>query len=46
VVKKFNGLTASILAQDARDRIVERVMVLDKSPSCADLMESVAASAA
>jgi 2-methylcitrate dehydratase len=41
VVKKFHGLTASILAQDARDRIIERVMALDESPSCADLMESV-----
>jgi 2-methylcitrate dehydratase len=46
VVKKFHGLTASILAQDARDRIIERVMALDESPSCTDLMESVAASVA
>ena len=46
VVKKFHGLTASILAQDARDRIIERVMALHESASCADLMELVAASAA
>jgi 2-methylcitrate dehydratase len=46
VVKKFHGLTASILAQDASDRIIERVMALDESAFCADLMESVAASAA
>jgi 2-methylcitrate dehydratase PrpD len=46
VVKKFHGLTASILAQDARDRIIECVMALDESPSCADLMEAVAVSAA
>jgi hypothetical protein len=38
-------LTASILAQDARDRIIERVMALEESTSCADLMESVAAKA-
>ncbi|MEA2962041.1 MAG: hypothetical protein QOI46_2139 [Alphaproteobacteria bacterium] len=46
VVEKFHGLTASILAQDTRDRIIERVMALDESPSCADLMKSVAAPAA
>jgi hypothetical protein len=45
-VKKFHGLTASILAQGASDRIIERVMALDESAFCADLMESVAASAA
>ena len=39
VVKKFHGLTASILAQDASDRIIERVMALDESAFCADLME-------
>jgi 2-methylcitrate dehydratase len=41
VVRKFNALTASRLAQGARDRIVERVMALDESPSCAELMEAV-----
>ena len=45
-MNKFHGLTASILAQDARDRIIECVMALDESPYCADLMEAVAASAA
>src|ERR1700716_302570 len=45
VVKKFHGVTGSILAQDARDRIIERVMALEESTSCADLMESVAAKA-
>jgi len=42
VVKKFNALTESCLTQGGRGRIVEAVMALDESPSCADLMESVA----
>ena len=43
VVRKFNALTSPRLAQGARDRIVERVMALDESPSCAELMEAVTA---
>jgi 2-methylcitrate dehydratase len=43
VVRKFNALTAPRLAQGARDRIVGRVMALDESPSCAELMEAVTA---
>ena len=41
VVRKFNALTSPRLTQGARDRIVERVMALDESPSCAELMEAV-----
>ena len=43
VIRKFNALTAPCLAQGARDRIVERVMALDASSSCTELMEAVAA---
>jgi len=43
VVKKFNALTESYLTPGARDRIVQAVMALDESPSCAELMEAVAA---
>ena len=42
VVKKFHDLTAAHLAQAARDRIVESVMVLDKSPTCIELMKALA----
>lgn len=41
VIKKFNDLTAPRLAHGARDRIIERVMALDESPSCAELMASL-----
>jgi 2-methylcitrate dehydratase len=41
VIKKFNNLTTPRLARDARDRIIERVMALDESPSCAELMASL-----
>src|ERR1700716_433708 len=46
VVKKFNTLSSPCLTQAARDRIVERVMALDESPSCIELMESLAAAPA
>jgi 2-methylcitrate dehydratase len=42
VIKKFNALTAPHLAQSVRDRIVEAVMALDASASCAELMAAVA----
>jgi 2-methylcitrate dehydratase len=42
VVKKFNTLTSPHLAQRARERIVDAVMTLDKSPTCAGLMQAVA----
>jgi hypothetical protein len=41
VVKKFNTLTSPCLTQGARDRIIERVMALDESPSCIELMAAV-----
>jgi 2-methylcitrate dehydratase len=41
VVKKFHALTAPHLPQGARDRIVDHVMALDKSPTCNDLMQAV-----
>jgi hypothetical protein len=41
VVKKFNTLTSPWLTQGARDRIIERVMALDESPSCIELMAAV-----
>jgi 2-methylcitrate dehydratase len=43
VIKKFNALTTPHLAQAARDRVVDAVMTLEKSPTCAQLMKSVAA---
>jgi hypothetical protein len=42
VIKKFGALTAPHLAQRARDRIIEAVMALDESASCAELMAAVA----
>jgi len=42
VIMKFNALTAPHLAQSVRDRIVEAVMALDASASCAELMAAVA----
>jgi 2-methylcitrate dehydratase len=41
VMKKFNTLTSPWLTQGARDRIIERVMALDESPSCIELMAAV-----
>src|SRR5215831_5944202 len=46
VMKKFNTLTAPHLAQGARDRIIEAVMALDGSASCAELMAAVATESA
>jgi 2-methylcitrate dehydratase len=46
VMKKFNTLTAPHLAQGARDRIIEAVMALDESASCAELMAAVATESA
>jgi 2-methylcitrate dehydratase len=46
VMKKFNTLTAPHLAQGARNRIVEAVMALDESASCAELMAAVASESA
>jgi 2-methylcitrate dehydratase len=46
VMKKFNTLTAPHLAQRARDRIIEAVMALDGSASCAELMAAVATESA
>jgi 2-methylcitrate dehydratase len=42
VVKKFQDLTAPHLAPAARDRIIESVMMLDRSPTCIELMKSLA----
>ena len=42
VIKKFEALAAPHLARDARDRIIETAMALDKSPSGAALMKAVA----
>jgi 2-methylcitrate dehydratase len=42
VIKKFNTLTSPHLAQRARVRIVDAVMTLDQSPTCAGLMQAVA----
>ena len=46
VMKKFNTLTAPHLARGARDRIIEAVMALDESASCAELMAPVATESA
>jgi 2-methylcitrate dehydratase len=43
VIKKFNALTTPHLAQAARHRIVDTVMMLEKSSTCAELMKAVAA---
>ena len=43
VIKKFNTLAAPHLSRGARERIIETVMALDKSPSCSELMNAVAA---
>ena len=42
VVKKFHDLTAPHLAPAARDRIIENVMALDRSPTCIELMKALA----
>jgi hypothetical protein len=46
VMTKFNTPTAPHLAQRARDRIIEAVMALDGSASCAELMAAVATESA
>jgi 2-methylcitrate dehydratase len=43
VTKKFNAVTAKRLDEDARARIVEAVMELDRSPSCDTLSKALAA---
>ena len=43
VTEKFHAITAGRLPQAARDRIVESVMALDRSPSVADVMAALAA---
>jgi 2-methylcitrate dehydratase len=42
VTQKFNAVTATHLDAGARARIVEAVMALDRSPSCADLSRALA----
>jgi 2-methylcitrate dehydratase len=46
VMKKFNTITAPHLVQRMRDRIIEAVMALDESASCAELMAAVATESA
>jgi 2-methylcitrate dehydratase len=46
VMQKFNTLTAPHLAQRMRDRLIEAVMALDESASCAELMAAVATESA
>ena len=46
VIKKFGALTAPHLAQRARDLIIEAVMALDESASCAELMAALATDSA
>jgi 2-methylcitrate dehydratase len=43
VTGKFNAVTAPHLGAGARARIIEAVMGLDRSPSCADLSQALAA---
>ena len=43
VTNKFHAITANRLPQAVRDRIVESVMALDRSPSVADVMAALAA---
>jgi 2-methylcitrate dehydratase len=42
VTGKFNAVTAAHLDQPSRNRIIEAVMELDRSPSCAALMQALA----
>ena len=42
VKAKFHAVTASVIDEATRDRIVERVLAMDKQPSIAGVMESVA----
>src|SRR5262249_59566571 len=43
VIKKFNSVAAPSLSQASRERIIETVMALDKSPTCSELMNAIAA---
>jgi 2-methylcitrate dehydratase len=43
VIRKFNSLATPHLPQGSRERIIETAMALDKSPSCSELMNAVAA---
>jgi 2-methylcitrate dehydratase len=43
VTGKFNAVTAAHLDAGSRARIIEAVMALDRSPSCADLSRALAA---
>ena len=43
VAGKFHAITANRLPQTARDRIVESVMALDRSPSVAEVIAALAA---
>jgi len=42
VIRKFNSITAGRLGQASRERIIDAVMALDQSPSCAQLIEALA----
>jgi 2-methylcitrate dehydratase len=42
VTSKFNAVTAAHLDSGSRSRIIEAVMGLDRSPSCADLTQALA----
>jgi 2-methylcitrate dehydratase len=42
VTSKFNAVTAAHLDAGSRSRIIEAVMALDRSPSCADLTQALA----
>ena len=46
VTDKFNSVTAAHLDAGSRGRIIEAVMALDRSPSCADLTNALAAAQA
>ncbi len=41
VIDKFHALTAPHLTQAARERIIEAVMALERSPSCAEVMKAL-----
>lgn len=43
VTRKFNAVTAAHLDAGSRARIIEAVMALDRSPSCADVTKALAA---
>jgi len=46
VTRKFNAGTAAHLGSSSRARIIEAVMALDRSPSCADLTQALASARA